>query len=429
MHIWLIKLEEMLPIDDDYRPYRTGMLASALLARGHTVTRWASDYNHYTHQYRFGKNSRIQLNDNYFAMLLYSGIAYSSAVSWKRLLDNHLLSREYRKEARKLPAPDMIVCSMPTPELAAVSADIACSYNVPLVVDARDMWPDVIASEMRGIKSLLSWPVILWMKSHLAKAAKSAVSLVGITPFYRDHLLHYAGRDKSELDGVFALGFDPRATLYDASEEQQLYEYWKSKGVDLAKDHVAYFAGRLNSTIYNTFHHTLAAMQALNSGDSGIKVIYCGSGAYEDKIRDRAAGVQNMIFPGEVETRALAILREHAFAALLPVERRQDFQNSMSNKFFEYLSSGVPILSWLDGLPGQILEQHGCGYIYNSGRELADFLERLLHHPQEREAMGLRALELFNNEFDAHIVYEKYAIFLEDVKNYLDEDRLTSLPH
>ena len=216
MHVWLIKLEELLPVDEEYRPYRMGMLASALLAKGHKVTRWASDYNHYNHQYRYGKNTRIKLGDNYYAMLLYSGIAYSSAVSWKRLLNNYLLSREYRKEARKMEPPDMIVCSMPTPELAAVSADLARSFDVPLVIDARDMWPDVIESELKGIKAFLAKPVIFWMKYNLKNATKNAASLVGITQFYRDHLLRYAGRSVSSQDGVFPLGFDAQTTDYDA---------------------------------------------------------------------------------------------------------------------------------------------------------------------------------------------------------------------
>ena len=416
MHVWLIKLEEMLPIDDDYRPYRTGMLASALLARGHTVTRWASDYNHYTHQYRFEKNSRIQLNDNYYAMLLYSGVAYSSAVSWKRLLDNYLLSREYSKEARKLEPPDLIVCSMPTPELAAVSADLSRYFDAPLVIDARDMWPDVIATELKGIKAFLSKPVILWMKYNLKKASKNAASLVGITPFYRDHLLRYAGRSESTQDGVFPLGFDPQAAVYDAQEEQQLTGFWLARGVDLAQHKIIYFAGRLNSTIFNTFDSSIAAIEKLSLKHVDVRMVYCGSGAYEKQIRDKAASVSNIIFPGEVDTKALALLRKHAFVALLPVERRVDFQNSLSNKFFEYLSSGIPVLSWLDGLPGQVLEQNHCGHIYNSGHELAGYVERLLMNPRKRAEMGRRALELFNREYDADIVYENFVNFLEGVE-------------
>ena len=46
MHVWLVKLEDSLPVDDAYRPYRMGMLAEALITAGHTVTRWASDYQH-----------------------------------------------------------------------------------------------------------------------------------------------------------------------------------------------------------------------------------------------------------------------------------------------------------------------------------------------------------------------------------------------
>ena len=63
MNIWLVKLEESLPIDENYRPYRMGMLAEALLQREHHVIRWASDRMHLTNTNRFGKDTTIYYAD------------------------------------------------------------------------------------------------------------------------------------------------------------------------------------------------------------------------------------------------------------------------------------------------------------------------------------------------------------------------------
>ncbi|MBT4146562.1 MAG: glycosyltransferase WbuB, partial [Gammaproteobacteria bacterium] len=54
MHVWLVKLEEQLPIDEGFRPYRMGMLADALVKKGHRVTRWCSDLEHLRGKNRFG---------------------------------------------------------------------------------------------------------------------------------------------------------------------------------------------------------------------------------------------------------------------------------------------------------------------------------------------------------------------------------------
>ena len=160
-----------------------------------------------------------------------------------------------------------------------------------------------------------------------------------------------------------------------------------AKGVDLAEHKIIYFAGRLNSTIYNTFDASIAAIKELSLRHPDVRMVYCGSGAYEKQIRDKAASLPNILFPGEVGAKALALLRKRAFVALLPVERRVDYQNSLSNKFFEYLSSGMPVLSWLDGLPGQArayldLIEEVCGVpidIVSTGPDREDTI--VLKHP------------------------------------------------
>ena len=85
MHVWLIKLEESLPIDSDYRPYRMGMLAEKLVEAGHTVTRWASDYNHLNHHFRQGKTGLVTVNNSYQIHLIHQLPAYKNTVSLNRI--------------------------------------------------------------------------------------------------------------------------------------------------------------------------------------------------------------------------------------------------------------------------------------------------------------------------------------------------------
>ena len=81
MHVWLVKMEEMLPFDEGYRPYRMGMLADCLLARGHTVTRWAADYEHGKRAPRTGKTGPREISERYTAFLLSVPVAYAASVS------------------------------------------------------------------------------------------------------------------------------------------------------------------------------------------------------------------------------------------------------------------------------------------------------------------------------------------------------------
>jgi hypothetical protein len=148
MHVWLVKLEESFPFDEGFRPYRMHMLATTLTSRGHRVTRWASDFDHFSLKARFGKDSSIEINPLYRVNLLHSPIKYSKRVSLSRVVSNWLVSKKFRTEAPNSDRPDIIVCSMPTPGMAATAVAIGLELKIPVVLDARDLWPDIIKEEL-----------------------------------------------------------------------------------------------------------------------------------------------------------------------------------------------------------------------------------------------------------------------------------------
>jgi glycosyltransferase involved in cell wall biosynthesis len=416
MHVWLVKLEEPLPTDLGYRPYRMAMLADVLVQKGHSVTRWCSDFNHQRGVPRHGCRKRITFNDHYAAELLSSGIQYKKATSLLRLLDNNLLYRQFLREAQiHKGKPDLIVCSMPTPEMAYASAKIADLLNVPLVLDARDMWPDIIESELSGIKRVLAMPIIWLMKQKLTYAATKSSSLIGITEFYRDHLLRYAKRGKSSLDAVFSLGYDPYQKKSKASDDD-LARYWRELGVDTGgTKKIVYFAGRLNNTVFNAIDPVAGAAKELGKKGENILFVICGTGTRSAEITSKFAGLNNVVFPGEIGAVELAFLRKRSFTAILPIEPRLDYLNSLSNKFFEYLSSSLPVLSWLDGLPGRILKETKCGFVYHSSEELVTKIVRLLNDPKLVDSMRVNALNLFNQRYRSDVVYVRFVEHLENV--------------
>jgi|APSaa5957512535_1039671.scaffolds.fasta_scaffold45829_1 glycosyltransferase involved in cell wall biosynthesis len=416
MHVWLVKLEEQLPIDEGFRPYRMGMLADALVKKGHRVTRWCSDLEHLRGKNRFGCRKSIIINNKYSAELLHSGIRYKQATSILRLLDNILLYRQFMRDAmRHKDKPDLIVCSMPTPELAYASAKIAKSLKIPLVLDARDMWPDILESELSGLKKILALPVIWWMKQKLTYAATNANSLVGITSFYRDHLLRYANRKESQLDAVFSLGYAPNENEKKASSEE-LIQYWRDLGVDTeGSKKIIYFAGRLNSTVYNAIDPIVRVAKELGKNRDDVLFVLCGTGTKSSDIISKFVGLDNVVLPGEVKADDLAFLRGRSFVAILPIEPRVDYLNSLSNKFFEYLSSALPVLSWIDGLPGKTLKENKCGYVYNSAEDLLSKIMLLLDSPDLVTSMRVNALDLFNRKYRSDIVYGRFVEHLENV--------------
>lgn len=416
MNIWLVKLEEPVPQDADYRPYRMGMLESELVACGHDVVRWCSDLNHLSGRHRYGVTCTVRYSDRQRYEFINSGIKYKSPISLGRILDNFLIKFKIRNRAKLLDAPDLIVCSMPTPALCRLSAELAERYVVPLVLDCRDYWPEIISAEARGWKRLAAKMLVLKMRQDLAFACKRAHSFVGITGFFTQHLLTYSERHATSLDVVFPLGFDPSAVVCSDSSHKTAMDFWYSKGVDLdQKLKIVYFAGRLNRTVFDAIKPVVDAAKVLSRSSYNILFVFCGSGAYEAAIKEEFVGCVNVVFPGEVDPSTLKVLRDHSAAALQPIDRRIDYQNSYSNKFFEYLSSGLPVFSWLDGVSGQKLIEENCGYIYYSSEDLIAKMSDFFACERRQLDMSARAKALFLREFDAKNVYASYAHHLEVV--------------
>lgn len=410
MKVWLVKLEESVPLDVDYRPYRMGMLSDALVRSGHDVLRWCSDRNHRLRENRFGFTNRYRFDSNTEFYFLASSIPYNSPVSALRHLDNMVLAWKFWWIGRHSDPPDVIVCSMPTPEMSKLSARLARRFGAPLVLDARDLWPDIIDRELSGIRKAVAKPFVYQMRRSLRYASKHATSLVGITDFYRDHLLRYGRRKLTREDQVFPLGYDLDQVALSPDDVVEAQAFWNTLGISDSQDQsIIYFAGRLNNTVLNGIAPVVEAAAMLEKQDPATIFVFAGSGQRSDDIRKSFSDLKNVKFPGEVSSKHLLYLRTISLAALLPIERRTDYQNSLSNKFFEYLSSGLPVLSWLDGLPGKTVIAAECGFIYNSGFNLAERIVQLKTHENLRTLMAKNARRLFEDRFEAKKVYGDFA--------------------
>ena len=419
MNIWLVKLEEALPIDENYRPYRMGMLADALVQRGHQVTRWSSDRLHLSGENRFGVDKTIKYSPNLTFEILSSSLSYNKPLSPMRLVNNYYLADKFLRISKKRQKPDLIICSMPTPRLAKISSFLGKKLNIPVLIDARDFWPDIFEKELRGFKRYLSLPIVILMKRDLTFAAKNATSLVGITEFYRDHLLNYAKRSFNEnLDGVFPLGYPQTLNILSDEEQVRARQFWNEilgDGWNLSDRKIVYFAGRFNSIVLNAIGPVTSLLKnALNSWPNYV-FVFCGSGQYEREIRFQLSGFENVVMPGEVSTQNLSYLRRFSYLAIQPLENRLDYLNSLSNKFFEYISSGLPIVTSLGGVTGEKINRNKIGFTYNNQEELFEIMDRLYHDPLLRNGMSFRSRELFLTEYSAEQVYKKFADHCEKV--------------
>jgi glycosyltransferase involved in cell wall biosynthesis len=409
MRIWIVTIGEPLPIPDPkQRLIRSGILSRFLVNQGHTVVWWGSTFDHSAKRHRFERDTDLELSER-LRLVLFHGCGYQRNISFRRALDHRQVARKFAAAIeRETQKPDVIFSGFPPIEMCAESVRYGAKNGVPVVVDIRDLWPDIFVDvapkPLRRMTALALSP--LFRKTD--KALRDCDGLIGISRGYLDWGLRRAGRAQRNSDGLFPLGYlKPESSVEGMSSAK---DSLLKLGVDPSKT-ICWFAGTFGHN-YDLAPVIIAARRYEERGRRDVQFVLSGSGEKEITYRAMAKGLQNTIFTGWIDAPQIACLLSFAKLGLAAYVRGAP--QSLPNKLFEYMSAGIPVLSSLGVEAQDFLERAKCGITYLAG-DADDFVHKLdwaLRNPHELESMGQRGKALFEREFSAHVIYPKIEDFL-----------------
>lgn len=410
MKIWLIQVGEPLPIDNKGRDrlYRTGLLANYLIEAGHKVVWWTSDFYHQKKMNRFGEDKTIELKNGLKIILLHS-IPYYKNISLGRVFNHWHLAIKFRNKARQYNPPDIILASYPTIELCVEAVKYGLEYNVPVVVDVRDLWPDIFLDVgpkiLKPMLRIACRPFFKWAKY----VFKNAYAITGVTEEYVEWGLKYGNRRQSDLDRSFPFGYPE----YVPSEKEMSIaeKKWKDFGLDKSKYIISFFG-----TLGRQFDFNPVFEAADKLADTDILFVICGSGDNLENLKRKAQFYKNIIFPGWVSKAEIWLLMRYAKIGLAPYVNHKNFLLNLPNKPIEYFSAGLPVLSSIDGVLGNLLKKYNCGMVYGHSAEgLVECIVKLKNNPSLYKTLSQNARKLFEEKFSADRVYPAMVKYLEEV--------------
>jgi glycosyltransferase involved in cell wall biosynthesis len=408
MKIWIVETGEPLPIpiDQDTRKLRAGMLIDALCAAGHSVDWWATTFDHFHKRQRFPEPQTIAVNPLLTIRLLHSR-GYRHNVSFARLRHNRSIANHFAAEALRAPRPDVILCCMPTPELAEQSVKLGGQIGVPVIIDIRDVWPDVY---LTALPAAVRRPAKALLHNHYRRfwaAVSSADSLTAVSDTYLDWSLKIARRSKRELDIVFPLGFPTSATDLPRPSAGDTNEFLDHQRIPRGSVLFS-FAGTFGSS-YDLATVIQAARALGQSKDNKIHFLIAGDGDNGKSPRKLAENVENVTFLGWLDRLDLQRLLLLSDVGIAPYIRSAP--QSLPNKIYEYMAAGLPILSSLEGEACDLLTDERIGLTYSPENvaSLVSNVRTLAAQTDFRRAMGARALNLFNSRYRASHVYQAMA--------------------
>ena len=278
----------------------------------------------------------------------------------------------------------------------------------PFVFEVRDLWP-----ELPRAMGVITNPPVLWAMGVLEWLSyRSAHRLVGLSP--------------GIVEGIARRGVPPeRIAMIPNGCDLDIFgrpaDPWRPEGVG-AEDLMAVFTG--THGIANGLDAVLdAAAELQRRGRADIKLVLIGDGKQKAGLQARAqaGGLNNVVFHPPVGKLKLAGLMAATDVGMQILANVPAFYYGTSpNKFFDYLAAGLPVLNNYPGWLAEIITQHQCGYAVPPDDPVA-FADALCHaadHRPELVAMGARARELAEAEYDRDLLAGRFVDWLVEASRH-----------
>jgi glycosyltransferase involved in cell wall biosynthesis len=390
------------------RLWRTGLLAEILASRRHDVLWWTSTVDHFRKRYVVDSDARV-VGTNDIQIQFLHGRLYRRNVSFARLSNHAEVGRRFGELGRAEAKPDVILCSFPTIELSKEAVALGLRLNVPVILDVRDLWPDIFMNVLPRWLRPAAKLVLRRSFRETAWAFENCTAVIGVSDKYVDWGLAKGRRGKTARDVVFPLGY--RLSDSSPSDAKSLESRFTQSGI-IGSSPIVSFAGTFGRTY--DLDTVIAAANLVNTRNSTtIQFVICGAGEREQEWKKASAGVPGIAFIGWLPGGELSCLLRRsavglaAYADVAP--------QGIPNKVIEYLAAGLPITCSLPGESRELLTAEGCGEYYAAGnaQQLAASLARILTDPRRHATMAAASQRIFNERYSAAAVYGGLSDYLE----------------
>ncbi len=421
MRVWVVKTSEMLASDNgNGRLLRSGIIAHMLEAAGHEVTWWMSTFDHANRRQRSDSDAVAGFGARGTVRMIHSP-GYQASISVARLVDHFIWGRRFARAVRTAPVPDVVFCAYPTIESASVCVQYGARHGIPIVIDLRDMWPDIFIERVPAPLTPLARAVI-WPIARRARAAlHDATALFGITEDFVRWGLALAGRPWGQWDAAFPLGY-PQTDFDSATETAgDAGGFWDQRGVRADDAFNVVLVGTITKRRFE-LDVVLDAARLLQSEQRPVRFIIAGDGDDLQMYRDRAAGLSNVLFPGWLSRAQIQALLARAHLGLVPYRNTADLVISIPNKVAEYFAAGLPVATCLRGTLQRLLRDERCGGEFSAAdpQTLVTLVRTLRDDGGLRAALAANARATFRRDFVAESVYGRLIGRLEAIAGARD---------
>ena len=409
MNIWLVYPYGAIP-GEGKRPDRASMIAEALSADGHTVTWWASAFDHSNKKFRTKNLTNIEVSSN-FIIRLVPTTGYTKNISLKRIFHEKLYSRNIYSISSDYDPPDVIILSEPALFRSGPVLKLLEKYKCLLVLDILDIWPELFKIVLpKNLQFLGNFFFKPWYKRR-EKLFQKANAILAVSNSYIELAKKVNPNIPIELTETVHFGTNVAAQRKDMNSPSILPSPLNIQK-KISGEVWAIYASTLGSN-YDV-DTLLKTAKLIEEKNVHIKLLIAGEGPLRKEIESfiKFNNLKRTIYIGNPDSKVLA----HIFS-LSDIGLSMYLKGSSVTfpiKAFHYFAAGLPIVNSLNGDLSTILSDNNAGMQYRAEdhKSLFEVLNYLASNTDKRAEMSKNSYNLAMN-FDQNVQYKKFTEILK----------------
>ena len=274
--------------------------------------------------------------------------------------------------------------------LSVSSLIISRIRRIPLVVDVRDQWPDILMISKHAPVALRMY--YKWENMLLKKVIRNAYSITTLSEGFLEWVYKKADRRNKAHDAVLHMGYKNTRGEYFGSNSRS------------TRLRVVY-SGSINDQF-----DFQPIVEAINSGElRNLDFIFCGDGNLLKQLMKDLEQQPNVRFTGYLDEIRLNLILGEANIGIAPYRAKKNYIDNITNKFVEYAAWGLPILISINGEMRNLVEKYKCGAFYHDSSEFIRILKNYDTQRDELENARASCIQLHGELFDSEKNYSEYA--------------------
>jgi len=415
-NIWFFHHYAVPPdLSGQIRPYNFG---KRLQAYDMEATVFAASYLHHS-EVNLIKDSRACLVNEEWGLPFVFVNTPSSATGLMARVKNmaafyfglRALAPQYAKKHGK---PDVIIASSPHPLTMMAGINVAGKFKIPCICEVRDLWPDAIFTFGKLKENSLPGKCLTAGEHWIYRNADALIfTKEGDTDYLKEHKWDTGNGGDIDLKKCHYIN---NGVDLEAYQKAVIDNPVNDRDLEGEKFNVVY-AGSIRPV--NDVGNLLDAA-ALLKEYTDVQFLIYGDGNELEALQKRIIneGLTNVKLKGYVDKRCIPYILSKSSVNILNYSpsRYNWTRGNSSNKLFEYMASGKPIISTIQ-MGYCLLAKYECGLSLQvpTPAELARVILQVHDMPTEQyEQMGRNA-KAGAADFDYKVLTEKLIAVIDQV--------------